>query len=234
MADVGESDGKPTADRSIAIRLSAVDQHSDPKLPLAKDAKTRPYDDRYVGISCVPFARSASGLKLQGNAGNWWYTAAGVYERGSRPEAGSVLDFRANGRMRLGHVAVVTRVIDSREVEIDHANWWGAGAGKGGVSRSVLVADVSENNDWTAVRVGLGPSSSAFGSVYATYGFIYDRPDSGTMLANNLPPAPIAGVAPTTADDEVAKAIGSRRPTFGPPMIHARAGPARFFFPAAH
>jgi hypothetical protein len=228
MVDVGGSHGKPTADRSIAIRLSAVDRHSDPKLAMAKNAKMRLYGDRYVGISCVPFARSASGIELQGNAANWWHTAAGVYERGSRPEAGSVLDFRANGHMRLGHVAVVTRVINSREVEIDHANWWGPGAGKGGVSRGILVADVSENNDWTAVRVGLGHSRT-LGSVYATYGFIYDRPDRGRMPGNDLLPAPIAGVAPTAAD-EVAEAIESRRSTIN----HDRTDPARFFFPAAH
>jgi surface antigen len=233
MVGAGESDGKPTEDRSIATRLSAVDRHSDLELALTTNAKTRPYSNRYVGISCVPFARNASGIELQGNAANWWHIAAGVYERGSRPEAGSVLDFRANGRMHLGHVAVVTRVINSRELEIDHANWWSPGAGKGGVSRGILVADVSENNDWTAVRVGLG-HSTILGSVYATYGFIYDRPDRGAMLGNNLPPAPIAGVAPTSADDEVAEAMQSRRPTFAPPMNHARADLARSFLPASH
>ena len=44
------------------------------------------------------------------------------------------------------------------------------------------VVDVSESNDWTAVRVSLGRSGLISGSVYPTYGFIYDRPDSGTML----------------------------------------------------
>ena len=46
---------------------------------------------------------------------------------------------------------------------------------RGGVARSIPVVDVSEANDWTAVRVGLGRSGE-FGSVYPTYGFIYDRP----------------------------------------------------------
>jgi hypothetical protein len=41
---------------------------------------------------------------------------------------------------------------------------------------------VSANNDWTAVRVGLGRSGQ-FGSIYPTYGFIYDRPDNGTAVA---------------------------------------------------
>ena len=143
---------------------------------------------RYGGISCVPFARAASGIELKGNATNWWEAASGIYARGARPEQGSVLNFRSTGRMRLGHVAVVARVLNSREIEIDHANWAGPGATKGGVSRGIPVIDVSEHNDWTQVRVGLGRSGE-FGSVYPTYGFIYDRPDRGLMVANTLAPA---------------------------------------------
>ena len=134
------------------------------------------------GISCVPFARAATGLDVKGNAHAWWDSAAGSYERGQRPEAGSVLNFRATGRMRLGHVAVVARVVDNRTIEIDHANWAGPGGGKGQVARGVPVIDVSEGNDWSAVQVGLG--GGGFGSVYPTFGFIYDRPDRGIMLAN--------------------------------------------------
>ena len=108
---------------------------------------------RVAGISCVPYARNATGITLAGNAWQWWDHAAGAYQRGWVPEPGGVLAFRANGRMRMGHVAVVTRVINPREIEIDHANWAGRG-----VALSVPVVDVSENNDWTAVRVGLGPA----------------------------------------------------------------------------
>src|SRR5262245_7390104 len=68
---------------------------------------------RVGGISCVPFARNASGIDVAGNAWQWWDNAAGVYERGSVPEAGSILAFRANGRMRLGHVAVVSRLVNA-------------------------------------------------------------------------------------------------------------------------
>ena len=132
------------------------------------------------GISCVPYARSVTGMAVSGNAWQWWASAAGTYERGARPESGSVLNFRSTGRMSLGHVAVVSGVIDSREITIDHANWAG-----GGISRGVRVMDVSEGNDWSAVRVSLG-NNGAYGSVYPTYGFIYNRPDHGTMLANSL------------------------------------------------
>lgn len=150
------------------------------------------------GISCVPFARSDSGIEVSGNAWQWWDNAAGVYARGSVPEAGSVLTFRSNGRMRLGHVAVVSRVINAREIEIDHANWWGPGM-RGGVARNMPVVDVSENNDWSAVRVGLGQTGQ-FGSVYPTYGFIYDRPDTGTMVASTAAPAPQPELNPPPRD----------------------------------
>jgi surface antigen len=150
------------------------------------------------GLSCVPFARNDSGISVAGNAWQWWDNAAGVYARGSVPEPGSVLSFRANGRMRLGHVAVVSRVINPREIEIEHANWWGPGT-HGGVARNVPVVDVSEANDWTAVRVGLGRSGE-FGSVYPTYGFIYDRPDTGTMVASTAAPAPRPELNPAPSD----------------------------------
>ncbi len=146
------------------------------------------------GLQCVPFARENSGIEIVGNAVNWWGNAVGVYERGNRPEVGSVLNFRATGRMYLGHVAVVSRVIDSRNVQIDHANW----SSRGAISRNISVVDVSPRNDWTAVRVALGQGTE-FGSVYPTYGFIYDRPDRGTMVANVGIAAPSA-TSPAPAD----------------------------------
>jgi len=150
------------------------------------------------GVSCVPFARSDSGISVAGNAWQWWDNAAGVYARGSVPEPGSVLAFRANGRMRLGHVAVVSQVVNPREVEVEHANWWGPGM-RGGVARNVAVVDVSEANDWTAVRVGIAEPGQ-FGSVYPTYGFIYDRPDTGVMVAARSAPAPQPELNPAPND----------------------------------
>jgi surface antigen len=153
---------------------------------------------RSGGISCVPYARSVSGLEVAGNAWQWWDNAAGRYARGNRPEPGSVLSFSANGRMRLGHVAVVARVVNAREIEVDQANWWGPGM-RGGVAHDMPVVDVSENNDWTAVRVGLGHSGE-FGSVYPTNGFIYDRPDDGRMVAAVSTPAPQPALNPAPND----------------------------------
>ena len=83
----------------------------------------------------MPYAREHSGIALVGNALTWWNKAAGTYERGYRPEMGAVLNFRASGRMNLGHVAVVSRVIDGRNVQIDHANW----SSRGAISRNIGV-----------------------------------------------------------------------------------------------
>src|SRR3954452_898117 len=86
------------------------------------------------GLQCVPFARENTGIELSGNANTWWDAAAGVYERGSKPEVGSILNFRAAGHMRMGHVAVVSKVVDGRTIEIDHANW-----GRGRVNHDMTV-----------------------------------------------------------------------------------------------
>ncbi len=189
----------------------------------AKNAKVS--YTRYSGLQCVPFARAASGIELKGNAVNWWDAASGVYERGARPEAGSVLNFRSIGRMRLGHVAVVTNVVSAREVEIEHANWASPGSKGGAIARGIPVIDVSENNDWSAVRVGLGHSGD-YGSVYPTYGFIYDRPDSGTMVANNnadITGAQVASNSPNPAlVDEVAEAPASDGGAAAPVQAAAR------------
>jgi hypothetical protein len=158
----------------------------------------RRFAARSYGISCVPYAREISGIEVAGNAWQWWDNAEGRYARGDVPEAGSVLNFRANGRMRLGHVAVVTRVVNAREVTVDHANWPGGG-GQGGVSHDVTVVDVSEANNWSAVRVELGRGGE-FGSIYPTYGFIYNRPDTGLITAGFTRPAPMTAMNRVPAD----------------------------------
>jgi hypothetical protein len=150
-------------------------------------------------LNCVAFAKQETGIDLSGNASTWWGHAAGLYERGSRPEVGAIMSFQSNGRMPSGHVAVVASVVNSREVVIDHANWGGPGAMRGGVSRGIHVIDVSPSNDWTAVRVALGQSSE-FGSVYPTNGFIYDRADDGRRLAPKATDAAMPLMNPAPRD----------------------------------
>ncbi len=187
--------------------------------PYASEAPALSYGHS-GGIQCVAFARSDSGIELSGNANRWWDNAAGIYERGSRPESGSVLNFRSNSAMRLGHVAVVNQVVDSRTIQIDHANWGGPGAVRGGISRDISVVDVSPYNDWSAVRVALGHSTE-YGSIYPTFGFIYNRPDRGRMVTASTVAAPVPALNPAPRDlrgsvrdsfDEVAEAPDSAEP----------------------
>jgi len=132
---------------------------------------------RHSYLQCVPYAREVSHIELTGNAFLWWAEAAGRYARGNTPQEGAVLNFRAIGRMPLGHVAVVTSVIDSRTILVTQANWI-----PGTITNDVTMEDVSANNDWSEVQVELGDSSK-WGAPYPTYGFIYNQPD--TVIASN-------------------------------------------------
>jgi surface antigen len=134
------------------------------------------------GLSCVPFARMATGMEISGDARHWWNNAGGRYARGQAPERGSVLAFTSSGGMSRGHVAVVSRVAGPRTIHIDHSNWGGPGIRRGSVMRGVVVQDVSDRNDWTAVRVQVGHDSSSFGRTYPTHGFIYNRPAGTRMM----------------------------------------------------
>lgn len=134
----------------------------------------------YSRLQCVPYAREVSHIELSGDAFLWWAEAAGRYERSHMPVIGAVLNFRSTGRMPLGHVAVVTAVLDSRTILVTQANWV-----PGTITNDVTVQDVSAANNWSAVRVEYG-NGSVMGSTYPTYGFIYNKPASApTIYAAN-------------------------------------------------
>ena len=83
--------------------------------------------------------------------------------------AGAVLSFEASRRMRMGHVAMVSKVVSDREVLLTHANW----SRRGGIERDVRAVDVSPAGDWSEVRVWFGPVGGLGTSSYVTNGFIY-------------------------------------------------------------
>jgi hypothetical protein len=101
---------------------------------------------------CVPFARLVSGIQIFGDARTWWSQAAGKYDTGYTPKAGAVLCFKPIGRMRLGHVAVVTQVLTDRVIQITHANWSLIDGDRGHVEKNVTVIDVSPAGDWSQVK----------------------------------------------------------------------------------
>ena len=124
-------------------------------------------------LQCVPYAREVSGINIYGDAHTWWEQAAGRFERGNSPRLGAVMAFVPTGNMRLGHVAAVSRVIDSRTVLLDHANWSPINGRRGQIERNVKAVDVSPNNDWSEVRVWYHPLQGLGTTAWPVHGFIY-------------------------------------------------------------
>jgi len=123
-------------------------------------------------MQCVPYARMVSGVNLRGDAWTWWGQADGRYGRGKKPRAGAVLVFTKTSRLPLGHVSVVTKVVNAREILVTHANWSSRGTGRGQVTSNVRVIDISPGNDWSELRVW-NDDLDDFGLAYPALGFIY-------------------------------------------------------------
>lgn len=149
---------------------------------------------------CVTYARHVSTIEIRGNAHTWWAQADGQYARGSTPAAGAVMVLRPHGRMRLGHVAMVREVVDSRHVRLNHANW----SRRGMVESNVLAEDVSPNNDWSVVKVWHTPTGQLGITNYPVYGFIYpegtgsQQADEPRMVIASADTAPVPARQPTS------------------------------------
>lgn len=119
-------------------------------------------------LECVPYARARSGVALFGDAGTWWAKADGRYTKRQAPRLGSVIVLTGYARPGRGHVGVVSALVSTREIRLDHANWLGDGA----IYVGDPVADVSLENDWSEVRVW-NPHTAAWGQkTYLVEGFI--------------------------------------------------------------
>ena len=151
----------------------------------------------YVG-ECVPFARQASGIQIYGDAWSWWDQANGKYKRGDIPEEGSVIVFRKSSKLRLGHVAVISRVVTQRVVMVTHANWSRQNGVRGRAEQDVTLTDVSPRNDWSQVKVWFRDNGGLGSSVYPVYGFIYGTPvrDAPNALAAARPAHELTGKNP--------------------------------------
>jgi len=124
-------------------------------------------------LQCVPFARELSGINIYGDAHSWWDQAAGVYQRGTNPVEGAVLSLPSHGAMQLGHVAVVRKIVDNRTILISHANWSPIDGRRGQIERRVEARDVSEDNDWSLVRIWYAPIGKLGTTAFPVNGFIY-------------------------------------------------------------
>ena len=138
-----------------------------------------------VRVECAPFARALTGIHLSGAAADWWWQADGRYDRGNTPSVGSVLVLRRSGRLPSGHVAVVSQVLGRRQILVTQANWV-----HHRVSEDQPVIDVSEENDWSMVRVWWPPTGEMGVTDYPAHGFIRaDRPATHDQLIAATPRA---------------------------------------------
>jgi surface antigen len=152
-------------------------------------AKAEPY------WQCAPFARAISGIQLFGDAWTWWEQATGKYAKGFAPKTGAVLVFKPDGRMRHGHVAVVSQVLSDRIIEISHANWSPIDGGRGRVEQDVTAVDVSAKGDWSEVKVWYDPSHGIGTRTYPTYGFIYQKAQDAAAASAALVDGAMAAAA---------------------------------------
>ena len=175
------------------------------------------------GGNCALYARNATGIQISGDAGQWWAQAESRYERGHEPAPGAVLVFRPSRFMHHGHVAVVSRIVNAREILVDQANWV-----PGHVHTGVSVVDASPANDWSSVRV-LELHSQKHGRESPTFGFIYPqrplRTGGDTVVSavpqRGAPTRPIVQVGPAASGASVnlGRPTGAERPRDKPPVI---------------
>lgn len=131
-----------------------------------------------TNLQCVPYARQLSGIQIYGDAHTWWRQAKGKYQRGDAPIEGAVMSLRSHGKMQLGHVAYVSKIIDSRNILLSHANWSPINGRRGQIELNVAAVDVSKNNDWSRVKIWYAPIKGLGKTAYPVNGFIYpDRLD---------------------------------------------------------
>ncbi|MXO89422.1 CHAP domain-containing protein [Altererythrobacter aquaemixtae] len=146
-----------------------------PALADSVQAQSRTSQSRELApyLQCVPYARQQSGIAIYGDAHTWWEQAKGRFDRGRKPRVGAVMAFQPHRNMQLGHVAAVSKIIDSRTVLLRHANWSPINGRRGQIENDVRAIDVSPNNDWSSVRVWYDPIKKLGKTAWPIHGFIY-------------------------------------------------------------
>jgi hypothetical protein len=153
-----------------SFQSTAMPEFDMPALPSAAIAAlpTPSVETPLHKIACVEYARLRSGFAVFGDAKYWWSRAKDLYARLDEPVENAVMVFTPDKKLRLGHVAVVTNIISTREIRVDQANWQNHGE----IDHSTPIRDVSAGNDWSQVRVW-DLKSGTFGShVYKISGFL--------------------------------------------------------------
>lgn len=137
-------------------------------------------------IQCVDYIKQnySQYSDMSGNANTWWSKTDKITKQYT-PSVGSVLVFP--GPSAAGHVAYVAKVISSKEILVNHANWnRNTGAVDGSIWKNVRIQDVSDGNKWTKVKMEFGSSGQLGSTSYNTYGFVVPIPPP-TKVAVNCP-----------------------------------------------
>src|SRR5262245_35073048 len=139
--------GSMAAGLSLGGCAGEAPEHKSPVVTI-KDPSAR--------IGDVAYVRSVTGIAIPGEAWSWWDSANGRYPRGNVAAPGAVLVFQRQQSLPTGHLAVVTKVVGPREIRVSHADWASTWATRGGITGHVPVVGMSQDNEWTHVRMMCG------------------------------------------------------------------------------
>ena len=195
----------PLAALAATIGITQVSHAKPVVLPVANAATSGQELPPY--LQCVPYARDVTGIDIYGDAHTWWDQAEGRFARGHTPREGAVMAFVPTGNMQLGHVAAVAKVIDSRTVLLDHANWSPINGRRGQIERNVKAVDVSPNNDWSQVRVWYYPLQALGTTPWPVQGFIYPDGKAKPRTQQRFAQAAPAPVRPQPTREEPSRAF---------------------------
>ena len=106
--------------------------------------------------------RGAGGIRRRAD------TSAVIGRRSARSSCSA-----RTGRLPLGHVAVISRIVESRVVMLTHANWSRQNGERGHAEQDVTLYDVSADNDWSDVKVWFRDSDGLGSTIYPVSGFVY-------------------------------------------------------------
>jgi surface antigen len=202
---------------AVALVLPAAPALADAGTVLDAGGELQPY------LQCVPYVRQVTGIQIYGDAWTWWDQAEGRYARGHTPRIGAVMAFQPHGDMTLGHVAAVSRVIDSRTVLLRHANWSPIDGRRGQIEDDVEAVDVSPANDWSQVRVWYAPIDGLGTTAWPVAGFIY--PSRAAQPALQVASAePAKPIAPSRAFLEAFAGWEAQAPARTPLAARAKRG----------
>ena len=166
-------DERAPSTQTAALPPSTPSQSAGNRSPLQPTAAGPRQSPRIINVGafryCVPHARQISSLDIRGDAWTWWRSAEGRYQRSARPGIGSILVLKKTNRLQYGHIAVVTDIVNEREILVEHANW----LNQGRIHQHTPVRDVSPNNDWSVVRVWYTPGQTLGKRSYPAHGFIH-------------------------------------------------------------